>query len=189
MFKNKYLEFITLLFAVILTRTADFVGTLYYTPNLDKELNPMVIIFGFGWVGILVLQILGISFVAFINYLSLFRTKIIEINNKGLNFHEFLSMLYFNQVSAWKWSYVYRASLYGKNQSLNMYGWLIPRVLIYVGLVLMFFFFLLNFIPAYREIHKFFIVPMYLLMFSSLPVCFYWYHKLRFEIYKNSVIL
>ena len=187
--KNKYLEFTTLMAAVILTRAADIIGTYYYTPNLGAEMNPMVKLFGLRWIGLLFIQILGISFIGFINYLSLFKTDVTKIDDKGLNFHEFLSMLYFNQINPWKWHYVYKTGLYGKDQSLNMYGWLIPRIFIYVGLILMFFFGLLDFIPTYREIHKFLVIPMYLFIFSSLPVCFYWYHKLRFEKYKSSYSL
>ncbi|RYE15715.1 MAG: hypothetical protein EOP45_18255 [Sphingobacteriaceae bacterium] len=184
MVKNKYFEFATLLMAVIVTRTFDIIGTFYYTPNLKAELNPMVRLFGFQWVGIISLQVAAIIFVACINYYSLFRTAIIPVGIKGLNFHGFLSSLYFNELTPWKWKYVVTKPLLGKNQALNMYGWLIPRILIYVGIVLMFFFTLLDFIPAYRQIHKFFVVPMYLLMFSAMPVCYYWYHKFRYEKYK-----
>jgi hypothetical protein len=187
MSKNKYLEFTILLLAVTLTRAADVIGTYYYTPNLNAELNPVVKLFGLQWLGMLLIQIIGISFIGFINYISLFKTKIIDFDDKGLNFHGFLSMLYFNKVTPWKWQYIYTKNLYGKRQSLNMYGWVIPRVFIYVGLVLIFFFILLNFIPSYRQVHKFFIAPMYVMMFSSLPVCFYWYLRLRFENYKISV--
>ena len=183
---NKRLEFTLLLSAVILTRAADIMGTFYYMPNLEAEMNPMTQLFGMGWAGLLLLQLIGISFIALLNYWSLFKTKVIKVDKPGLNFHEFLSTLYFDKVTPWKWQYVYTTNLCGKGQSINMYGWVIPRVFIYVGLVLVFFFVMLNFIPAYREIHKFFIAPMYLLMFSSLPVCIHWYHKFRFENYKTT---
>lgn len=185
---NKTFEFIVLLLAVLITRLIDLVGTFHYTPNLSKELNPAVRMFGFGWRYLISIQLIGVIFSGAINYLSLFKIKPIEIQKRNLDFKEFISYLYFDKIVAWKWSFLFRKGLNGKNQELHMYGWLIPRILIYVGLVLAFFHILLTFVPAYVQIHKYFIIPMYLLMFSSMPVCWYNYYKFRFKIYNQNQV-
>jgi len=102
MIKNKYVEFTSLLIAVILTRVTDLIGTYYYTPDLAKEANSLVLLFGYGWIHLFVIQIIGIALIGIINYVSLYKTKVTIIESKELTFNEFLSMLYLNKVAAWK---------------------------------------------------------------------------------------
>lgn len=179
---NKVLELLYLLIAVIATRAIDIIGTYHYTPDLGSELNPAVSMLGAGWTYILVVQLVAI---ATLNYVSLFVVSPALITQPGLTFKEFVSIIYFERVIPINWSSIFMHNPKGKHQILHMYGWIIPRIVIYVGIVLAIVHFLLAFVNGYAQLHKFFVVPMYVLMLSSLPVCIYAYLKHRYNDYLN----
>ncbi len=66
-------EFITLASLLILTRVLDGLTTYAITPDLSREANPLVSIFGFGWMGLILVTVVILSGVIWLNYLSLTR--------------------------------------------------------------------------------------------------------------------
>ena len=52
------LEFCILTLLLIITRFWDITSTYIITPNLEKETNPIVSIFGQGWLSIIIIQII-----------------------------------------------------------------------------------------------------------------------------------
>lgn len=181
----KIKEFICLFLGVFLTRLGDVIGTYHYTPNLAAEANPMVSLFGLGWVYLLCAQIGAIIFSTILNYQSLFIIQPFTIKVSNLKLEEYLSTLYFNRISKWKWSYAFTKRPFGKKQTLYMYGWTIPRILILVGLIIITFHLMLAYIPRYKEIHKFFVIPMYLLILSCIPLVQFHYLYSRYRNYKS----
>ena len=62
--RKKYSLILFILF--LLSRFLDVYATWYYSPNLSKEGNPIIISTGSGWTGLLILQLVGIVFIGFI---------------------------------------------------------------------------------------------------------------------------
>ena len=180
---HKKREFILLLLGVILTRIGDVIGTYHYTPNLASEANPMVSLLGMGWLYILTAQVTVIVFSATINYYSLFKVMPEEVLTRDLNLNNYLSTLYFSKATEWKWWYAFVKRPVGKNQEIYAYGWIIPRILIHVGIIIIIFHCLLAFVPGYISIHKYFVVPMYLLIVLCIPYNFLSYLKFRYKRY------
>jgi len=64
-------EFITLASLLIVTRVLDGLITYAITPNLSRETNPLVSIFGFGWAGPITVTAILPGAVIWLNYQSL----------------------------------------------------------------------------------------------------------------------
>ncbi|MDB5138866.1 MAG: hypothetical protein JWR12_782 [Mucilaginibacter sp.] len=186
MTKNR--EFFLLAVGVIITRSADVIGTYYYTSNLSAEANPMVSLMKMGWLYLLTIQCVAILISVTSNYYSLFVIKAIEVQNAGLNFQEYLSMLFFNTKDDWKWQYAFIKFPKGKKQNIFLLGWVIPRILIHVGVIIILFFCLLNFVPGYPSIHKYFVIPMYSLILLCIPLNFLKYFKYRYKKYLDKKV-
>jgi len=54
---RRHTEFFILLTLLIVTRVADGILTYKITPDLSRELNPLVSIFGFGWAGLILVAL------------------------------------------------------------------------------------------------------------------------------------
>ena len=87
--KKKHIEFIVLLILVIITRAFDLLTTYLLTPDLSYEANPFITLFGLGWYGFILIQLLISLFVITANYYSLFKAKIELPTEKGLTFNRF----------------------------------------------------------------------------------------------------
>lgn len=70
---NKHIEFISLLILLILTRVLDGILTYKITPDLSRELNPLVSVFGFGWTGLISIALVVIIPTVILNYLSIYK--------------------------------------------------------------------------------------------------------------------
>jgi len=57
---------------ILLTRGYDTYATFQHTPDLDKEANPLVSVFGFNWTPLLVA--VGSLYVIYTYYLATFQT-------------------------------------------------------------------------------------------------------------------
>jgi hypothetical protein len=64
-------EFITLASLLIVTRVLDGLITYAITPDLSRETNPLVSIFGFGWAGLITVTTILPGAVIWLNYQSL----------------------------------------------------------------------------------------------------------------------
>ncbi len=71
--KDKNIEFITLLLLLVLTRVLDGILTFKITPDLSRELNPLVIFFGFGWTGLILVAAVIILPTVILNYYSIYK--------------------------------------------------------------------------------------------------------------------
>jgi len=54
---RRHTEFFILLTLLIVTRVADGILTYKITPDLSREPNPLVSIFGFGWAGLILVAL------------------------------------------------------------------------------------------------------------------------------------
>ena len=64
-------EFITLASLLIMTRVLDGLITYAITPDLSRETNPLVSIFGLGWAGLIIVTAILLGAVIWLNYQSL----------------------------------------------------------------------------------------------------------------------
>ncbi len=109
---------------IILLRLLDLGLTFFYTPELHYEWNPVVSVFGYSWMGMLVTQILLISFIIFVMSFYFYK-KPLSNPPHDLSFKEYIYYYFHNKkrTSKKKWLDFNRRSL--------------ERVLAYNGFILM----------------------------------------------------
>lgn len=71
---EKHFEFISILSLLILTRVLDGILTYKITPDLSRELNPLVSLFGMGWTGLITIASLILIPTLVLNYLSIYKS-------------------------------------------------------------------------------------------------------------------
>lgn len=127
MTKNKkHIEFFILLILLILTRIADGILTYKITPDLSRELNPLVSLFGFRWTGLIIIALLIIIPTIILNYYSIYRPFDNSPPDQNFSFREFKQYYFSASNPALKTS-----SLKIIVQTL---GYIAPRVFILWGL-------------------------------------------------------
>ena len=116
--------FITAAGYIILLRLFDLGLTFIYTPELHYEWNPVVSVFGYSWLGMLITQVLLISFIIFVMSFYFFKKPLLDPPN-DLTFKEYIYYYFHNnkRTTKKKWLPYNRRSL--------------ERVLAYNGFILM----------------------------------------------------
>lgn len=105
-------------------RILDLGLTFIYTPNLRYEWNPIVSIFNYSWMGMLITQVLIISLILAVMSFYFFKKPLINLPN-DLSFKEYIYYYFHNEKKTKKRKY-----LKPTRQTLN-------RVLAYNGFILM----------------------------------------------------
>ncbi len=125
------LEFWLLTSFLLITRCWDITATYIITPNLEKETNPIVSIFGQGWTTVIIFQIILVSAVIILNYYSLFKTRDSYPSQKGYAFKDFMTYYYFSE----KRSLIKMLYKFPKNKSvlIKALGYILPRSLIVIS--------------------------------------------------------
>ena len=167
--KKKRFEFIILLTLVIITRVFDLLTTYLLTPDLSYESNPFITLFGLGWYGFIIIQLLISMFVIAANYYSIFKAKIEYPSEKDLTFDRF--QLY----------YMFGRGIKEKKTSLKLWGvlkvntafigYLLPRVLILFSTFIIIIHILLYFgiiIPQYYLYTFYFALLFCVVLFNKL---------------------
>ena len=178
--KKNRIEFIILLILVIITRIFDLLTTYLLTPDLSFESNPFITLFGLGWYGFIIIQLLISLFVIATNYYSLFKAKIELPTEKGLTFNRF------------QWYYTFGRGVKEKKLSqkllgiikVNMafVGYLLPRVLILFSTFITIIHVLLYFgilIPRY------YLYTFYLALLFCVVLLNKLYHRALYKDYKS----
>ena len=178
------LEFCILTSLLIMTRFWDITSTYIISPNLEKETNPIVSIFGQGWVSIIIIQIILISVIIIFNYYSLFKINIIHPSNKGYKFIDFLTYFYFGE----KQNPIKLLYKLPKNKIIlvNMLGYVLPRTLIVVSVVISLSSTFLIFSSSYA---KFYSVarPYYYIVLVLIALFFYiLFFRREYNIYQKT---
>lgn len=131
MSKSK-LEFFLLTLLLILTRFCDVITTYMVTPGLERETNPLVSIFGRGWVTVIIFQVILVSIIIILNYLSLFKIKNSYPSQKGYSYKEFIRYYYFGKKeNLIKMIYKFPKD---KVTLIKLLGYVLPRALIVVSI-------------------------------------------------------
>lgn len=117
-------QYITAITYIFLLRILDLGLTFIYTPNLKYEWNPIVSVFNYSWVGMLISQILIISLIIAVMSFYFFKKPLINLPN-DLSFSEYIYYYFHNEKRTKKRKY-----LKPTRQTIN-------RVLAYNGFILM----------------------------------------------------
>ena len=123
--------FVVLTLLFLASRTADAATTYMVTPDLSREYNPLVRIFGAGWRQLLFAQAVMIALVVGLAYWDLFFSPLPHPQERGLSFRDFADIYYFaRRVTAT--DYLWRLPR-GWRMGLKMAGYVLPRALIILG--------------------------------------------------------
>lgn len=117
-------QYITAITYIFLLRILDLGLTFIYTPNLKYEWNPIVSVFNYSWVGMLISQVLVISLIVAVMSFYFFKKPLINLPN-DLSFSEYIYYYFHNEKRTKKRKY-----LKPTRQTIN-------RVLAYNGFILM----------------------------------------------------
>lgn len=122
---NKKKEFLVLLILLLLTREADGILTYKITPDLSRELNPLVKFFGFGWAGLIFIPLLIIVPTVWLNYKSIFH-PFDNFPKDNISFGLF-KKFYFNSSNP-------NLKTHTGKIVIQTLGYIVPRVFIVWGL-------------------------------------------------------
>ena len=118
------IHYITAITYILLLRVLDLGLTFIYTPNLRYEWNPIVSVFNYSWIGMLITQVLIISLILTVMYFYFFKKPIINLPD-DLSFKDYIYFYFHNEKKSKKRKY-----LKPTRQTLD-------RVLAYNGFILM----------------------------------------------------
>ena len=117
-------QYITAITYIILLRIIDLGLTFIYTPNLKYEWNPVVSIFNYSWVGMLITQILIVCLIIAVMSFYFYKKPLSDLPN-DLSFNEYIYYYFHNEKKTKK-----RKWFKLTQQNIN-------RVLAYNGFILM----------------------------------------------------
>jgi len=162
-------EFAVLTVLLLATRVWDAAATYAVTPGLARETNPIVSVFGQGWAGVLVAQVILVSVVIALSYYSLFRVKRVHPSQDGLGFRDFVALYYFGkEKNLTRLLYEFPAE---KRVLVGLLGYVLPRTLIVVGAFISLSSMLLARSVAYRGFYAV-ARPCYYVVLAGIAVAF-----------------
>jgi Kef-type K+ transport system membrane component KefB len=179
---NKKLKFTITTIWILLTRWFDAFSTYRHTPDLGKEANPLVSIFGFGWTPLLVVIVALSIYVIYAYYLATFQTFNLVPSEKGYSFSHFIGYVYIGKKQSW-------ISLFYKfpkdlNRLNHFVGQLLSRCLVFAGFLSTAMWLLINNTEFYKSIHS---APMiYLILIIGSVYIFYRWFKNIYNEYLTS---
>jgi len=100
--EKKFLVFIIFVALYIVLDCIDFLLTYIGTPDLAREANPLVMIYGFGWKALIISAVIYFFIFALIMYFVFVRFKRTLIPCR--DFKQYLSMLYFGSPDKFCWT-------------------------------------------------------------------------------------
>ena len=117
-------QYITAITYILLLRIADLGLTFIYTPNLKYEWNPLVSVFNYSWIGMLITQVFIVCLIIAVMSFYFFKKPLINLPD-DLSFREYIYYYFHNEKRTKKRKY-----LKPTRQTLD-------RVLAYNGFILM----------------------------------------------------
>ncbi len=150
---RKLIKFISITVWIIISRAYDVYATWQFTPDLSKEANPLVSIFGLNW-GPLLFIIIGLLFYTFYAlYINTFKKYDLLPAEKGLKFSEFMTYVYLGKKDSW-FSILYKFPK-DKRRLHYLMGYWLSRALVFAGIVSTIMWMLINYTDFYYpKFHK-----------------------------------
>jgi hypothetical protein len=179
---KKIIKFISITVWIIISRAYDVYATSQFTPDLSKEANPLVSIFGLNW-GPLLFIITGILLYTFYTlYINTFKKYDLLPAEKGLKFSEFMTYVYLGKKDSWL-SILYKFPKDIKRLNYLMGYWL-SRTLVFAGILSTVMWLLINYTDFYYPKFHRTAVLYSILIIGALVIWIDFYKKL----YKKSYV-
>jgi len=181
---KKNINFIITTVWILFTRWFDASSTYQHTPNLGKEANPLVSIFGFGWTPLMVVVAVGSLYVIYTYYLATFQPYNFEPKEKGYSLSHFIGYVYTGKKQSWI-SVFYKIPKDLQRFNHVIMGQLSSRCLVFAGFVSTIMWLLINNTEFYKSIHS---APMiYLILLTGCVFISYRYFKNIYNQYLNPI--
>lgn len=183
------LKFLTITLLLLFARGCDFYSTQlwFFEPGgMAGEMNPLTRYLGVGWTGLIIVNVILVSFVLALYYYYHFHYRSPVLDQKPVRFLDFVSMLYFNQKGkAYKIFYTMPAD---KKMFAAHLGYIMIWTIIVVSFLATFHnlcqYYNVGFYNTYREIVG---RPLYVI-YTLLVLTYLWfqYNVLRIEYKRNK---
>ena len=182
---GKWARFIFWVVAIIIGRLFDAYTTLLYTPDLKKEGNPIVHIFGGGWNAIIVVQIVVVALVVYGLYFYTFKFKTVLPAETGLTFKQYVSFFCFRDKDSFHQIW-YRRIVY-KPGLMAVFGYVTTGTLIFASYLVGISTAFLILIPAYKPYYRMG-VPFLLLATAVIAMLYFSYRFFKVEYDKYRLV-
>ena len=178
------LEFSLLTLFLIVTRCWDILATYFVTPNLEKEINPIVSIFGQGWIAVIIIQAILVAVIITINYFSLFKIKSSYPSQRACSFKDFTAYYYFGEKeNLIKMLYRFPKN---KNVLIKALGYILPRALIVISIFISMSSTLLIVSDDYRKFYDL-AKPYYYIVVAAIVFLFsVLFFKTEYALYRKT---
>lgn len=182
---NKRTKFIITTLWILLSRSYDVLATYQYTPDLSNEANPLASIFGWGWIPILSIITILMSYIFYAYYISTFKNYQLHPQKKGYSFGKFASYVYLGKDAHWT------ANLYQLPNSFqrlhHFMGNILSRCFVYAGILTTPMWLLMNYTDFYKKYHS--AAAVYtLLVVGCVALSVSWLRK-EYNIYKQQSLV
>lgn len=187
------IKFILLTTLLLFSRGCDFYSTslfIFQENGLDGEMNPLTRLFGVGWNGLIIANVIVVSLVIGLLFYYLFRYR--RTDNypvKPANFKEFVSLQYYDDLNSF-YRIFYRSP---KNKrAFYAHTGFVLTITVIVGSFLATFhnicqFYGYDFYDRYREIVGRPLYVIYFLIFLTFAITHHYLLKAEYQRYKQSV--
>ena len=147
------IKFISITVWIILSRAYDVYATWQFTPDLEREANPLASVLGLNWGAILFIIIGVLLYIFYTLYINTFKKYDLLPAEKGLKFSEFMPYVYLGKKDKW-FSILYKFPKDKKRLNYIM-GYMLSRTLVLAGFVSTIMWILINYTDFYYpKFHK-----------------------------------
>ena len=159
-------KFILVIFLMVISRFYDAYTTFIFIPDLERETNFLVSMFGIGWTSILIVQIVVMCFLSYTAYIYYFKTiKIIDFD-ENISLKQFISIFHFNNPNDF-FKMFYKLPT-NKHSFLYSLGAIVPKGLIIISLIAGTSTTMLILNDVYRTFYREYNVPIFL--YASMAI-------------------
>lgn len=169
---NKKKKLITVIFLLSITRIGDGLTTYLVTPNLEGEKNPLVTVFEFGWISLILSGFFLVMLVSFLYHYYLHYEESVNPPEQLKDMKSYISYYYFGDKDSFpKLFYAFPKN---KQALLASIGFVLSHSLIAYSFLLIFH----NLLIYYSDAYNYFMVVYngWILMYAVLlPVGYYFF--------------
>src|SRR5882672_10004465 len=149
---TKKTKFIITTTWILLTRSYDAYCTNQLTPDLSKEINPLVSVLSMTWTPLLLTLAILITYSIYTYYLTVFKTKNLLPTQRGFSLSNIIAFTFLGQKDSWT------AILYKFPKDISRFnqymGHIMTRCLVFVGFVSTAMWILINYTDYYEKFHS-----------------------------------
>ena len=176
---SKKAKFLVMTIWILFSRSYDAYCTNRLTPDLSKESNPLVSVFGLSWTPLLIVLTVLTVYAIYAYYISVFRPKSLLPAEKGYSFGNVVAYTYLGQKDHWT-SVFYKLP---KDVSrFNHYmGHTLSRCLAFAGIVSTVMWLLINYTEFYKSMHS--APAIYSVLIIGCAAIIYFWNKSMYRSY------